>query len=467
MQESPTTAEKVLKINLDLNRFGTFAEIGAGQEVARWFFHVGRASGTIAKSISAYDMAVSDELYGPTDHYVSRSRLQAMLSSEFNQLQKRSSATGGDGRALFVLADTVATYSRSRHDGGQGWMGVRFQIRPGEEPSDIIIHVKMLDLDTTNKQEVVGIVGVNLAYGAFYFNHDPKLLTTSLMDGLSRRRLEVDMIKFAGPAFATLDNRLMSLELVESALTNAVLFTSEGEVVQPSEVLYGRPVLIERGSFRPITNVTLDMLVRAEQQLKQDRPSPWEEPVVLMEMTLKNLIGDRTIDHADFLARVDILRALGKTVMISNYTRFDTVTGYLRSSTRNWIAMVMGIPTLKEIFQEKYYGNLDGGLLEGLGRLFQGSVKLLVYPTRAADVGELSTAESLEVQAEHRSLYAYFLQNCYIESIRDFDAAQLHVTPGDVLRMLQSSDSNWETLVPPQVSDLIKKRGLFGYKGGE
>jgi hypothetical protein len=186
-----------------------------------------------------------------------------------------------------------------------------------------------------------------------------------------------------------------------------------------------------------------------------------------MEMTLKNLIGDRTIDHADFLARVDILRALGKTVMISNYTRFDTVTGYLRGSTRNWIAMVVGIPTLQEIFEEKYYGDLDGGLLEGLGRLFQGSVKLLVYPTRAADAGELSTADSLEVQAEHRSLYAYFLQNRYIESIRDFDAAQLHVMPGYVLRKLQSSDSNWETLVPPQVSDLIKKRGLFGYKGDE
>ena len=265
-------AEKALKINLDLNRFGTFAEIGAGQEVARWFFHVGKAAGTVAKSISAYDMAVSDDLYGPTDHYVSRSRLQAMLTAEFNQLQKRFSTTRGDGRALFVFADTVATHSHSRREAGQGWMGVRFQIWPGEEPSEIMIHIKMLDLEAANEHEVVGMAGVNLAYGAFYLNHDPKLLTTSLMDGLTRRRLEVDMIKFAGPAFATVDNRLMSLELVESALTDAVLFTSEGEVVQPSEVLYGRPVLIERGSFRPITNVTLDMLVRAEQQLKQDVP---------------------------------------------------------------------------------------------------------------------------------------------------------------------------------------------------
>jgi hypothetical protein len=462
-----TTAEKALKVNLDLNWFGTFAEIGAGQEVARWFFHVGRAAGTIAKSISAYDMAISDELYGPTDHYVSRSRLQAMLASEFNQLQNRFSIKRGDGRALFVFADTVATHSHSRREGGHGWMGVRFQIQPGEEPSDIIIHIKMLDFEAVNEQEVVGIAGVNLAYGAFYLNHDPKLLITSLMDGLSRRRMEVDMIKFAGPAFATLDNRLMSLELVESALTDAVLFTSEGEVLQPSEVLYEKPILIERGSFRPITNVTLDMIVRAEQQLAQDHPGLWESPVVLMEMTLKNLRAGQTIDHTDFLARVDMLGALGKTVMISSYTRFDRVTSYLRSSTRNWIAMVVGIPTLREIFEDKYYNELDGGLLEGLGRLFQGSVKLLVYPTLASAAEELATAESLDVRAEYRSLYSYFLQNRYIESIRDFDTAQLHVTPGDVLQKLQSSEPNWEAFVPMQVASLIKERGLFGYVHGQ
>jgi hypothetical protein len=470
MRELLTTPEKALRINLDLNRFGTFAEIGAGQEVARWFFHVGKAAGTIAKSISAYDMAVSDDLYGPCDHYVSRGRLQAMLTAEFNQLRKRVSKKPADGRALFVFADTLATHSQSRDEqsrhnkGGQGWMGVRFENRPGEEPSDIIIHIRMMDLDAANEQEVVGIAGVNLAHGAFYLNDDPKLLTTSLLDGLSRRRLEVDMIKFTGPAFAALDNRLMSLQLVESALTDAVLFTAEGEVVQPSEVLFGRPVLIERGSFRPVTNVSLDMLARAEQQLRCDRPVPWEPPVVLMEMTLNNLLAGRAIDHADFLARVDLLGALGKTVMISNYTRFDGVTGYLRGSTQNWIAMAVGVPTLQEIFEEKYYTELDGGLIEGLGRLFQGPVKLLVYPTRAAPVGDLATADTLEVRTEYRSLYAYFLQNGYVESIRDFDAAQLHVTPGDVLQKLQSGDASWEGLVPRQVADLVKERGLFGYQ---
>jgi hypothetical protein len=463
--ESVTTPEKALRINVDAARFGTFAEIGAGQEVARWFFHVGRAAGTIAKAISAYDMAVSDELYGPTDRYVSRKRLQSMLTCEWEQLEKRLSKSDRPAGALFVFADTVATRSHSHREGGHGWIGVRFQARSGEEVSEIIIHIKMLDSEAVQEQETVGIVGVNLTYGAFYLYEDPKALTASLLDGLSRRRIEIDMIRFAGPAFANVDNRLMSLELVENALTDAVLFTSGGEVVQPSEVLFGRPVLIERGSFRPITNVTLDMLVRAEQQLQQDSLIAWEPPVILLEMTLKNLsadpVTDRAIDHADFLARVDMLGNLGKFVMVSNYTRFDKVTTYLRSATKNWIAMVVGMPTLEEIFEEKYYSDLAGGMLEGLGRLFQGSVRLMVYPTRATPSGDVSTAETFVVDASHRSLYAHFLQNGLVQPIRNFDAAQLHVTPGEVLRKLQSSDPAWEAMVPAAVALFIKEHGLF------
>src|SRR4051812_27728486 len=238
VEEKLNTGQKAFQINLDAKRFGTFAEIGAGQEVARWFFHVGKASATVAKSISAYDMAVSDELYGATGHYVSRQRLQSMLEREFEQLQKRLVEKPGMPGAPFVFADTVATRSRGRHGGGQGWMGVRFQASPGDPVSEIIIHIKMLDAESVAEQEAVGIVGVNLAYGAFYLYKDPKALTVGLMDGLTRRRIEIDMIRFDGPAFAGVDNRLMSLQLVESSLTDAVLFTAAGEVVQPSEVLY-------------------------------------------------------------------------------------------------------------------------------------------------------------------------------------------------------------------------------------
>jgi hypothetical protein len=458
MEHTLSTPQKALQINIDLKKFGTFAEIGAGQEVARWFFHVGRAAGTVAKSISAYDMAISDELYGATGHYVSRERLQSMLTREFEQLQRRHPAKPDEPKALFVFADTVATQSHTHT--GQGWMGVRFQDVPNGETSEILIHFAMNDPETVNEQEAAGILGVNLIHAAFYFNYDPKLIVNSLMDGLSRHRIEVDMIKFSGPVFSGVDNRLMSLQLVENALTDAAMFTATGEVVQPSEVLYAKPVLIERGSFRPVTNVTLDMLVRAQKQCEQDRAGTGGEPVVLMEMTLNNLMAAQTIDHQDFLERVDLLGALGKTVMISNYTRFDAVTAYLRKSTKSSIAMVMGVPTLAEIFEEKYYADLPGGILQGLGGLFEGPVKLLIYPTKDAG-GQLSTAENIQVPATQRKLYEYLRENCMIEPIREFDDAQLQITPADVLQKLRSSDPAWRTMVPPRVADLIAQRHLF------
>jgi hypothetical protein len=459
MEHTLITPQKALQINVDLKKFGTFAEIGAGQEVVRWFFHVGRASGTVAKSISAYDMAISDELYGRTGHYVSRERLEAMLNHEFEQLQRRQPAKPSQPNALFVFADTIATQSHTH--GGQGWMGVRFQNAPGDEASEIIIHFAMSDAETVNEQEAAGILGVNLIYAAFYFNHDPKLVVNSLMDGLSRRRIEVDMIKFSGPVFAAVDNRLMSLQLVENALTDAALFTASGEVVQPSEVLYGKSVLIERGSFRPVTNVTLDMLVRAQHQHDPDQPGAGDEPVVLMEMTLNNLMSAKVIDHQDFLDRVDLLGTLGKMVMISNYTRFDGVTGYLRKSTQNSIVMVMGVPTLTEIFDEKYYADLPGGILQGLGGLFRGPVKLLIYPTKESATGQLSTADSVEVPARQKKLYDFFRECGCIEPVREFDSTQLHITPGEVLKRLQAGDPQWREMVPAQVADLIQQRSLF------
>jgi len=457
MDTALSTGQKALEINLDLKKFGTFAEIGAGQEVARWFFHVGRAAGTVAKSISAYDMAVSDSLYGKAERYVSRTRLEAMLTTEFAELQKRQAGRAPQHDALFVFADTVATRSLSQHRLGQGWMGIRFQDQPGEAPSEIIIHAAMLDSESVLEQEALGILGVNLIHGAFYCNRDPKVVIHSLMDGLSRRRTEVDMIRFSGPAFAGVDNRLMSLQLVENALTDAALFTAAGDVVQPSEVLYGKPVLIERGSFRPITNLSLDMLTRAQKQV----PSEGQAPVLLLEMTLNNLSTEKRVDPQDFLARVDLLGALGMTVMVSNHTRFDEVTSYLRKSTQKCIAMAVGIPTLREIFLEQYYSDLPGGILEGMGRLFQGNVKLLVYPTRELAEGPLETADSFDVDPPQRKLFQYIFERGGIEAIREFDSTQLHIRPQEVLSRLQAGDSSWETMVPPEVARLIRERNLF------
>lgn len=463
--ENHSVEQKASAINQSRKYYGTFAEIGAGQEVVRWFFQAGRASATVAKTISAYDMSVSDGLYGPARRYVSRERLEAMLDHEFQELVESLGHRRGETSSFFVFADTAATRTHAGRETGHGWLGVRFQAAPLAEPSELIIHVEMMDDVTVEQQEAVGRAGVNLIYGALFLHDDPGHLIGTLMDGLGRRRIEIDMIKFSGPAFASVDNRLMSLQLVEQGLTDAAMFMADGETVQPSEVLYNKPVLIERGSFRPVTNVTLEMLESARRQLPPSQETPGKERIVVMEMTLNNLMSESVIDHRDFLARVDILCALNQSVLISNYTRFDRVTGYLRLYTKDWIGMVMGVPTLREVFDERYYADLQGGILEGLGRLFQGPTRLFIYPTSNAATGELETPENLAVEPQLRQLYAYLLEGGFIEPIKEYVTGELNTSPGDVRARLQAGDPSWERLVPPQAVELIKKGGYFGYRG--
>ncbi|HUA59990.1 MAG TPA: TonB-dependent receptor [Verrucomicrobiae bacterium] len=461
--ETRTAQEKALRINLEARRFGTFAEIGAGQEVARWFFHAGKASATVAKSISAYDMSISDSLYGPAEHYVSRPRLEAMLDREFGSLVERVGATGRAGDRFFVYADTVATHgSKRRGDhGGHRWLGVRFQTQAGGEPSEIIAHIDMLDGHTIDQQQAVGLAGVNLVYGAFYHPDDPGTLIGILLDELGRERMEVDLIKFSGPAFTGVDNRLMTLQLVQQNLTDVATFTAAGEVVQSAETLSTKPVLMVRGRFRPITKVVMDATDRAREQFEED----WgkDHTAVVMEMTLNNLMSDEAIDHQDFLARVDLLGKLGFQVMISNYTTFDRVTQYLRQYTCEPVGMVMGIPTLRQVLDEKYYQDLNGGLLEGLGRLFSGPVKLLVYPTIEAGSEKLVAADTLDVPDHQKNLYAHLIGNGFIEAIRKFDVANLGIRSADVLAKLQAGDREWEKMAPSEVVRLIQAKSLFGY----
>lgn len=460
--DTPHSAqEKARRINVDGRMHGVFAEIGAGQEVARWFFHAGMASATISKSISAYDVAVSDSLYGPAEHYVSRGRLEAMLDREYGEVVKRPGASRTQPTRLFAFADTAATHSSPRRAAGHAWMGVRFQASPGAEPSEVIVHIEMLDILMVNQQEAVGLAGVNLLYAAFYHHDDPNWLVGTLMEGIGRHRLELDMIRFSGPAFRGLDNRLMSLKLVEQGLTDAVLFTADGMVVQPAEVLAGKPVLIERGNFRPLTNVAHEMLARALEQVQSGAPA--SNRSVLMEMTLNNLVSERGIDHADFLARADILGALGYSVMISNYTTFDRVTQYLRNYTLEQIAMVVGVPTLRQILEEKYYQDLPGGLLEGLGRLFSRPVKLLVYPTIEAGSDGVITSDTMNLASHIGYLYAHLCENGFIEPIGRYDPSYLHVSPAEVLTKIQAGDPSWQNLVPPEVVRIITRKRLFGY----
>src|SRR5213595_2607454 len=316
------TDKKALRINLEASKYGTFAEIGAGQEVARRFFTVGGAAGTIAKTMSAYDMTFSDAIYGPTDRYVSRKRLGTMLDHEYDLLVKRLDEKLGSLRTFFVFADTVAARSFKQHNESHGWLGVRFQAEPRGEPSQIIIHVRMLDESNVDQQEPLGIIGVNLLFGAFY-HQQPEKLIASLQENLDPNRMQVDLIKFSGPAYAGVDNRLMSLQLVSQGLTDAVIFTADGgEMVQAADILYKKSILVERGSFRPVTYATNDMLNGARSVFLKQSGCSDEDLVVLMEMTLENLLAEGQLNHADFLARVDILGALGRTVIISKFGEY-------------------------------------------------------------------------------------------------------------------------------------------------
>ncbi|MGA3171325.1 MAG: TonB-dependent receptor [Chthoniobacteraceae bacterium] len=461
--ENIDTHQKALQINLDPAKYGTFAEIGAGQEVARWFFRVGGASGTIAKSISAYDMIVSDAIYGHTDRYVSRRRLQTMLEYEFNLMRERLDAKRGESTRFFVFADTVAAHGQFKPGESHGWMGMRFQTQPRAEPSQIMIHVRMLDKENLQQQEALGIVGINLIYAALYLHARGSQLITSLLDNLTPERVEVDMIKFSGPSFQQVDNRLMALQLVQHGLTSAAMFTADGEVVQAAEVLYKKPILVGRGSFRPVTHLTMDMIQASEDVFKREPEVAGEEIVVLMEMTLKNLSTSGEIDHIDFLDRVDTLAALGLNVLISNYGEFHRLASYLFRYTKKKIGIVMGVPTLRDIFEEKYYADLEGGILESFGRMFKNDLKFYVLPWRDPAAASIVTVANLQVAPHLTHLYAYLCENKFIEGLRQIHEEYLSIMAKDVLEKIRLGDDSWEAMVPAEVARVIRERRLFGW----
>jgi hypothetical protein len=460
------THQKALAINLDAKRYGTFAEIGAGQEVVRWFFRVGGAAGTIAKSISAYDMAVSDAIYGQTQRYVARQRLESMLNYEHELNLKRLREARGDTTSFFAFADTVSARNYKGTNECHGWMGVKFQAHPRDQDSQIIIHVRMLDMENALQQEALGIVGVNLLYGAFFMHHDPDRLVESLLDSLTTQRIEIDMIEFSGIEFRHVDNRVMSLKLVQLGLSGAAMFGPKGQVLQPAEVLYKKPVLVERGSFRPVCHVNIDMLRCAHQQFQKSL-GPGEEIVELAEITMRNLIVGGQIDYRDFLARADVLSAAGKTVLISDYFQYFRLAGYLRRHTSRPVAITLGASSLLTLFDDKYYADLDGGILESFGRLFKNDLKLYVYPYLDPETQKLSTVQNLEVAPELQKLYGYLVDRGCIQQLEGYDPNCLKIFSTDVLERIKAGDETWEGMVPVEIADIIKRRGFFGYKRSE
>lgn len=459
-----STNQKALKINLDPARYGTFAEIGAGQEVARWFFKVGGAAGTISKSISAYDMEVSDAIYGRCQRYVSRERLQSMLDHEHNLNLERLKGSRGDRTAFFAFADTVAALNYEGTNECHGWMGVKFQAHLRDQDSQVVIHVRMLDRENSLQQEVLGIVGVNLLYGAFFLHHKPEVMLESLLDNLTTDRIEIDMVEFSGIEFRHVDNRVMSLRLVQLGLSGAAMFGPSGQVLQPSEVLRKRPILVERGSFRPVTKVNIDMIRSAHERFSAEPEVRSDRIVELMEITMRNLLVTGEIDLSDFLARAEVLAAAGKTVLISDYFEYHRLAAYLTRYTSQPIAVTMGAGSLQDIFKEQYYADLEGGILEAFGKLFTKDLRIYVYPLRDLATGLLYTVETVPIPDSLRSLYRHLVERARIRPLDNFDENVLHIFSRDVLKRISDGDTSWETMVPSEIAEVIRRRRFFGYR---
>jgi hypothetical protein len=416
--------------------------------------------------MSAYDMTVSDAIYGKAERYVCRPRLEAMLEHEHRLNLERLADNRGQTTAFFAFADTVSARSYRGTNECHGWMGVRFQSRPHDPDSQIVIHVRMLDGENALQQEALGIVGVNLLYGAFYFDEDPELLIESLLDGLTTQRIAIDMIELSGIAFREVDNRLMSMKLVQLGLSGAAMFDPSGAVLQPSEVLYKKNVLVERGSFRPVCHVNMDMLRCARENFERDLALPGgsSDVVELMELTMRNLREEGgEVDRADFLARADMLAASGKTVIISDYFEYYRLGAYLAHYTNQRVAITMGASSLRDLFDEKYYAELEGGILESFGRLFKNELRLYIYPLLDQTTGKLVTVDNLEVAPHLQKLYGYLVDNGSIKQLENVTRDYLHIFSRDALRKIRAGDASWESMVPPQVAAVIKSRRFLGY----
>lgn len=459
-----TTKEKALSLNLDPKIYGTIAEIGGGQEVADYFFKAGAASGTIAKTMSAYDMTFSDAIYGKSKKYVSEDKLMKMLDREYSLLSRRLTNRAKRSH-FFAFANTVEILNFNRTNRGQGWAGIRFQKHPNSEPNNCVIHVILKDNDPLWQQQLLGMVGVNLIHACYHYP-EPEDIILSLRDNIHPSRIEIDMFRIEGPDFHHVDNRLMSLKLVKNGLTHAAMFGPKGDVRQPSAVLYKKNVIALRGRFRPVTLVNVDMMITGLRAFRIEKDVEEKNIVAIVELTLNDLVLDGKMDETDFLDRVDLLCSLGQSVLISNYQEHYKLASYLSHFTKNKkLGIVIGYYNLVSIFDENYYRNLNGGILESFGRLFGSNVKLYIYPSRDADGNEkkILTSKDFAPEPALKGLYEYLQDNQKIEDVHGAKLKNLHIASDRVLEKIRLNDPEWEEYVPHKVAAAIKKGHLFGY----
>jgi len=460
----PSIKNKSLRINLNRNIYGTFAEIGAGQETVRHFFRAGGASGTIAKAMSAYDKDFSDAVYGIQDdgRYVTEARLRRMLKYESDLIEERIARDKHPEKMFFTYANTVATIDFAKKYKGHGWVGIKFQAAPLEEYSEIVLHVRFKETDARLQQITLGILGVNLIYGAFYKHDQPKKLLKYLYDHIDKDKIEIDMINFDGPRFKQVDNRLMSLQLLRNEMTEAVMFGPDGKNILSARILYKKNVLALRGSFRPVTKVNMDMYEKAKTMFIRSGKVQEDKLETIFEITLSNLKAQGEIDEEDFMHRAELLCSLGQTVMISNFKEYYRLVEYFNNYTKERIGLVMGVNNLVDIFDTKYYTHLSGGILEAFGKLFFKDLRVYLYPMFDKETGELITSENIKVHPRMKELYKFFKYNGRVIDIEEYDEEIMHIFSREVLRMIAAGEEGWREMLPAGIADLIDEQNLFG-----
>lgn len=462
----PSVRNKALRINLNENIYGTFAEIGAGQETVRNFFRAGGASGTIAKTMSAYDKDFSDAIYGVEEdsRYVTESRLKKMLNHEMNLIEERIVREKHPEKLFFAYANTVATIDFAKKYKGHGWLGIRYQTKPDEDYSEIILHIRFHENDAVAQQITLGILGVNLIYGAYYKFDQPRKLLRYLYDHIDKDKIEIDTINFSGPKFEKVDNRLMSLQLIKNGMTDAVMFGPDGNNILPARILYKKNILALRGSFRPVTKVNIDMYEKSYAMFLEENRVEKERTEVIFEITLSNLRAEGEIDEEDFMDRARLLCSLGHTVMISNFQEYYKLVEYFSRYTKMRLGLAMGVNNLVDIFDEKYYRHLSGGILEAFGKLFFKDLKVYLYPMRDPETGVYTNSENLKVHPRMKELYKFFKYNGKVVDIENFNADIMNIFSREVLSMIENNEDGWEEMLPAGVSEIIKGKHLFSHQ---
>jgi len=455
--------QKARQINLDSKIYGTFVEIGAGQEVVRHFFRAGMASRTIAKTMSAYDRDFSDSIYGKEKdgRYVCRDRLQKMIQKEYSLLEERLDRSQHKDKRFFAFANTMTTINHEKTIKGHGWIGIRFQLDPKKEANNVILHLRLNDPDAKLQQETIGVVGTNLIHACFFNDNKHNDLLKSLYDNLSRDNIEINMIEMSGPEFNDVDNRLLSLSLVKERMTDAVIFSPDGINHQPADILYKKNILTIRGSFRPVTKVNIDMLENAMSKFIEDRKVNKDNIQVLFEITLSNLKMEGAVDEKDFLDRVDILCSLGYTVMISNYKKYYKLVEYLSQFTKSRMGLIIGVDNLLEMFDESYYRNLNGGIMEAFGIIVTRDIKIYLYPYKPDNDTTLQNSKNIDIHPRIKPIYNYLFSNGRIVDL-NYNQDVLHIFSREVLKLIRENNNNWEKMVPNGVIDIIRTKSLFG-----